>query len=207
MTAVYRLIFILNFSFLCSNLYASPQVIDQNSARQTFPLNGVWHLSVNDFEADILVPTGIPFLGGVSKWTKQIELNISQAPAVAIVEFKGIAGSAIVKMNDIEVGVLHPFAEKRIDVAGSCWHYGVHDSGFDCDIAIENPKLWSTDNPRLYDVFVSLYTSDGRVDTVYDRTGIKKTEIRGNAFYLNNKRLFLRGITRQEPPPVLHSPK
>ena len=311
MTAVYRLLFILCFSFLCSNLYASPQVIDQHSVRQTLPLNGNWHLSVNGFDADILIPTSIPFYGGVSTWTKQIELNLSQAPAVAFVEFKGIAGSAIVKMNGVEVGVLHPFTERRIDVAGaidhqgpnelvveiddrlnidtvpgadldnlilvhgpiahtfpfawaadtgiirdvnfvysdepvvtallinqtvnddltradlnvrididypvqinayatvgildedgslagSCWHYGIHDSNFDCDIAIENPGLWSTDNPRLYDVVVFLYTLDGEVDAVYDRTGIKKTEIRGNAFYLNNERVFLRGVTRHD---------
>src|SRR5262249_39337624 len=57
-------------------------------------------------------------------------------------------------------------------------------------------KLWSPEDPRLYDVVVS---SSG--DTVTDRIGFRTIETRGSKILLNGKPIFLRGISMHEEAP------
>ncbi len=62
-------------------------------------------------------------------------------------------------------------------------------------IRLESAKLWSVDNPDLYDLYVS-WQGGGDEDVFYRRFGFRWFEIRevGNdrQFYLNNKRIVLR---------------
>ncbi len=55
------------------------------------------------------------------------------------------------------------------------------------------PLLWSPQNPKLYDVHVTLGT-----DSVTDRIGFRQIERRGTEILLNGEPVFLRGISVHE---------
>lgn len=64
---------------------------------------------------------------------------------------------------------------------------------------IVNPKLWDTENPNLYTIKVSLIDNDKSIDEISDRVGFKWFEFKEyGAFFLNGKRLLLRGTHRHE---------
>jgi beta-glucuronidase len=57
-------------------------------------------------------------------------------------------------------------------------------------------KLWSPEDPKLYDVVVS-----GAGDSVTDEIGFRSIETRGTKILLNGKPVFLRGISMHEEAP------
>ena len=57
-----------------------------------------------------------------------------------------------------------------------------------------SPELWSPENPKLYDVCLSL---DGG-DAVRDRVGFREIRAEGRRILLNGKDIFLRGISMHE---------
>lgn len=64
---------------------------------------------------------------------------------------------------------------------------------------ITNPKLWDTENPNLYDIKVTLVDNENTIDEISDRVGFRWFEFKKyGAFYLNGKRLLLRGTHRHE---------
>lgn len=64
---------------------------------------------------------------------------------------------------------------------------------------ILNPELWDTKTPNLYTVSVSLVENDIIKDKVDERVGFRWFEFEKNGpFYLNGKRLLLRGTHRHE---------
>lgn len=82
------------------------------------------------------------------------------------------------------------------ELVTSCIALSVADDELACTLEVDAPTLWSPDAPNLYDIWIGLYDELGLTDSVRDRTGLRRFEIRGNQFYLNNEPLFLRGITR-----------
>jgi len=82
------------------------------------------------------------------------------------------------------------------ELVQGCLAQAASDDELSCTLDVESPALWSLDAPNLYDIWVGLYDADGLADSVQDRTGFRRFEVRENEFYLNNERLFLRGITR-----------
>jgi len=83
-------------------------------------------------------------------------------------------------------------------VQGTCAATPGTGNEMECNIFMLNPSLWEPDSPNMYDIFVSLADQSGEIDAVRDRTGLRKIETRQNQFYLNNRRLFLRGISRHD---------
>ena len=64
---------------------------------------------------------------------------------------------------------------------------------------IANPKLWDTNNPNLYTLSLDLLDGDSVKDNLSDRVGFRWFEFKDyGAFYLNGKRLLLRGTHRHE---------
>jgi beta-glucuronidase len=57
-------------------------------------------------------------------------------------------------------------------------------------------KLWSPEDPKLYDVVIS-----GAGDSVTDQIGFRSIETRGTKIVLNGKPVFLRGISMHEEAP------
>ena len=60
-------------------------------------------------------------------------------------------------------------------------------------LEVENPRLWSPEDPRLYDFAVTVRKGSWS-DTVRQRIGFKKAEFREDGFYLNGRKRKLRGV-------------
>lgn len=58
--------------------------------------------------------------------------------------------------------------------------------------------LWDVENPKLYDVFVTLYDNGKAVHCNKTRIGFRSAEFKLDGFYLNGKRLQLFGLNRHE---------
>ncbi|MDR1718876.1 MAG: beta-glucuronidase [Dysgonamonadaceae bacterium] len=71
------------------------------------------------------------------------------------------------------------------------------NSAFIC-AKLKNIKTWSPEAPFLYDIEFSILDSRGQVvDKVLSYGGMRKVEIRGNVFYLNNEPYFQRLVLDQ----------
>lgn len=64
-------------------------------------------------------------------------------------------------------------------------------------IPIPSPKLWSPEHPHLYDLVVRLRKDGQIVDEVRSYFGMRKVEIVGSEFYLNNRRYYQRLVLDQ----------
>ncbi|SEA92783.1 beta-galactosidase [Flavobacterium gillisiae] len=68
---------------------------------------------------------------------------------------------------------------------------------------IKNVQKWSAETPYLYRLYLTLKDVKGVVQEVVPlRIGFKKVEIKGADFFVNGKRIFLKGVNRHE-----HHPK
>ncbi len=69
----------------------------------------------------------------------------------------------------------------------------------------ENIKLWDIETPNLYDVKVSLYeTSTGKsIDETKIRIGFRKSEFKKDGYYLNGKKMKIRGLNRHQSYPYI----
>ncbi|HEY0176449.1 MAG TPA: glycoside hydrolase family 2 TIM barrel-domain containing protein, partial [Pedobacter sp.] len=79
--------------------------------------------------------------------------------------------------------------------------YNLKDLSADAAIGsfqVKNPQLWSPDSPALYTVEVTVRSGD-QVYTQTEKVGFRNFEFADNGpFYLNGKRLLLRGTHRHE---------
>jgi beta-galactosidase/beta-glucuronidase len=63
-------------------------------------------------------------------------------------------------------------------------------------LPIANPRRWEPADPYLYPVELELASPDG-VDQVHSFTGLREFAVREGGFYLNGKRIYLRGALDQ----------
>lgn len=77
-------------------------------------------------------------------------------------------------------------------------------------IKIENPILYSHNNPNTYNIRVSILKEgigenarDEIVDSISFKTGIRSIEVDGTAVLLNNEDLLIKGIAKHEDTPSL----
>ena len=62
-------------------------------------------------------------------------------------------------------------------------------------IPLRNFRPWSPEAPNLYTARVELVSASGEVQqTRFERFGVRKLEVRGKEFFLNNRRFFFRGF-------------
>ncbi len=63
---------------------------------------------------------------------------------------------------------------------------------------VRDVNLWSPDSPNLYDLSVELAATNGATDHFATLTGFREFVARGRDFYLNGKKVFIRGIFRHD---------
>ena len=63
----------------------------------------------------------------------------------------------------------------------------------DMELTIDNPVLWSSENPYLYKLYIE--TAD---EIITEYVGIREIEIRGNVLYINDTKLVFAGVNRHE---------
>ncbi|MCD6475266.1 MAG: hypothetical protein J7K85_03235, partial [Anaerolineaceae bacterium] len=70
-------------------------------------------------------------------------------------------------------------------------------------LPIKNPKLWSTENPTLYTMLITLKDSLGEEQGAYTVThGFRQIEIKARKLLLNGKPILIKGVNRHEMDPV-----
>jgi len=64
---------------------------------------------------------------------------------------------------------------------------------------VKRPRLWSAEDPYLYDLRIEMKNSAGQtVETVTEKVGLRRFEIRDSVMYLNGKRIVFCGVNRHE---------
>ncbi|GAB3132430.1 glycoside hydrolase family 2 protein [Microbispora hainanensis] len=99
-----------------------------------------------------------------------------------------------------EARVEGPVAETRLRLSvrgcGTPVEVPVGDGPVRVELPIEEPRLWSPDDPHLYHVDAELVSPDG-TDRVAGYTGLRTIDVVGEDLYLNGRRLFVRGVLDQ----------
>ena len=75
----------------------------------------------------------------------------------------------------------------------------VYEGACDADsvIKVEGAKLWSVDDPNLYELTVTLRSGAGE-DTYSTRIGFRDAVFRTDGFYLNGEKIKIRGLNRHQ---------
>lgn len=73
------------------------------------------------------------------------------------------------------------------------------------NLTLENPRLWSFDQPNIYIVKTIIYDSSGVIDEKIEEIGIRKVQIKGNTIFVNGKEYNLKGINYYEDSPAYAS--
>ena len=61
-----------------------------------------------------------------------------------------------------------------------------------------NITLWTPENPKLYEIRTRLYEGSVLIDELSIRTGFRTVEFKTDGFYLNHKKIKLRGLNRHQ---------
>ena len=62
----------------------------------------------------------------------------------------------------------------------------------------DSPRLWSAEDPYLYDLEVSLIAPDGTAETAFQKVGFRKIEIRDSIIRVNGVRVVFKGVNRHD---------
>ena len=73
----------------------------------------------------------------------------------------------------------------------------------DNEFDIEEPKLWSIEEPNLYRLISRVYYGHGGVDVYETKFGFRTAQFKKNGFYLNGKRVKLIGLNRHQSYPYI----
>ena len=65
-------------------------------------------------------------------------------------------------------------------------------------LRIDHPRLWSAEDPYLYDLEAELTGPDGITECVRERTGFRKIEIRDSVIRVNGVRVVFKGTNRHD---------
>ena len=63
---------------------------------------------------------------------------------------------------------------------------------------MENPLLWSAEEPHLYDLTVEIYDAEGNLQEVIpEKVGFRRFEMKNGLMCINGKRIVFKGINRE----------
>ena len=68
---------------------------------------------------------------------------------------------------------------------------------------VQEIRLWEPENPYLYEIRTSLWKNGEMIDARVDITGFREAGFRKDGFYLNGKKLRLRGLNRHQSYPYV----
>ncbi|MBU3820557.1 DUF4981 domain-containing protein [Flavobacteriaceae bacterium XHP0103] len=73
----------------------------------------------------------------------------------------------------------------------------------DISFTVENPELWSAENPKLYDIIITLKDKNGNMlEVIPQRRGFREVAIKDGLFLVNGQPVLIKGVNRHE-----HDPK
>jgi len=102
---------------------------------------------------------------------------------------------------DVKVNATTSVRAKLFDTDGEIIWQGegeISDNGTFTTCEIQNPHLWSDEDPYLY--AVELYAGD---EIIRIMSGVRRIEIRGRVIYINGKKVKAKGVNRHDSHPYL----
>ena len=64
---------------------------------------------------------------------------------------------------------------------------------------MENPLLWSAEEPNLYDLLIEVMDTEGKItEVIPQRVGFRRFEMKDSIMMLNGKRIVFKGVNRHE---------
>jgi evolved beta-galactosidase subunit alpha len=102
------------------------------------------------------------------------------------------------------------FKNKTTDINATLWHEGKVVENFAVEVVdgkfrvlkkVENPLLWSAEEPNLYTLTLEYTLVDGEKEIVPLRFGFRAIEVIDNQISLNGKRIFFNGVNRHDSHP------
>lgn len=65
--------------------------------------------------------------------------------------------------------------------------------------AVQAPKLWSSEQPNLYDLFLTVRDSSGEMlEVIHERVGFRRFEMKNGVMTLNGRRIVFKGVNRHD---------
>ena len=126
----------------------------------------------------------------------------SSSAGIASLSFIGTIGSklSIVNVDGLTV-------RQRIYLKGYEYKQPkaekVFVKGDQCVIELPSARLWDIANPTLYTLRTELLRDGDVIDSVDTRIGFRRSEFRADGYYLNGRRVFLRGLNRHQSYPYV----
>ena len=72
------------------------------------------------------------------------------------------------------------------------------DACVEVELNLENPSLWSSEKPNLYDVDIVLSSKGKELEHFNNHLGVRKVEVKGEVVYYNGKPIKIKGVNRHE---------
>lgn len=70
-------------------------------------------------------------------------------------------------------------------------------------IRLKNPRLWSPESPRLYILQTTILADKKEIDRETTRIGIRRFQISSGGFFMNSRKMYLRGTNRHQEYPFI----
>ena len=87
----------------------------------------------------------------------------------------------------------------ELNIEGQNKKAEIIDGVFTAEFEIPNAELWNVGEPNLYELNLCVYDSDNNLKDEYtQRVGIRKIEVKGNEFLINEKPVYFKGFGKHE---------
>lgn len=111
-----------------------------------------------------------------------------------------IEGSKVSLVSDIKL--CNPYKEKLTiyqTVNGVEYKEKISDNEFSLELHVGDVDFWDIDNPRLYKIVTKIYDEYGHAtDVREDSFGFRKSEFKKDGYYLNGRKVKIRGLNRHQ---------
>ncbi|MCI8938659.1 MAG: DUF4981 domain-containing protein [Dorea sp.] len=77
--------------------------------------------------------------------------------------------------------------------------FSLSDGGGELTLALEGMKLWSAEEPNLYELLLTVADADGQItEVIAQAVGFRRFELKDHIMCLNGKRIVFKGVNRHE---------
>lgn len=77
--------------------------------------------------------------------------------------------------------------------------FSLSDGGGELTLALEGMKLWSAEEPNLYELLLTVADADGQItEVIAQAVGFRRFELKNHIMCLNGKRIVFKGVNRHE---------
>lgn len=67
------------------------------------------------------------------------------------------------------------------------------------ELPVRAPRLWSAENPNLYELKITVYDEQGiEQEVIREQVGFRRFELKDHVMYLNGRRIVFKGVNRHE---------